>query len=428
VGDPDQAIYGWNGADASSLTGFAARHPDAAVVRLTDNYRSSPQVLAVANAIRGRPRNGAGVLRPNAEDGPEPTVRSFPSDAEEAAAVAQAVRDAHSASVAWSHIAVLARTNAQLVLFEEALRVARVPYRVRGSSRFLDDPRVRRAVADLRHRPTALLASVLADLEDEAAREAAAGHDLATGAAPGQLHAVVRLAREHLAFDPDASADRFLRWMFDTLRSEQPDAEADAVDLATFHAAKGLEWPVVFLTGLERGLVPIGHAETGDARAEERRLLYVAVTRARRRLHCSWDERRTFGSRTMSRTPSPWLETIEAAIAAAREGPDVDWRRFIAAGREQVRGSRPPAASLRRAGELADPAVLDALKSWRRATARASGVPAHVVFHDSTLAALAEAKPRATDELLALPGLGPVKARRYGDELLAVVASADRRD
>jgi DNA helicase-2/ATP-dependent DNA helicase PcrA len=189
-----------------------------------------------------------------------------------------------------------------------------------------------------------------------------------------------------------------------------------------------LEWEVVFLAGLEQGLLPIGHAETPEARAEEQRLLYVAVTRARRELHASWARRRTFGSRSLSRSPSPYLVAVEGAVRDMAEGGSGEgWRRYLDDGRAHLeaakggrRRRRPPGL----AGSNADPAVLEALRTWRSRTARATGVPAFVLFHDTTLAAMAEAKPRSRTALLAVAGMGPVKAERYGDDLLAVVASS----
>ena len=227
----------------------------------------------------------------------------------------------------------------------------------------------------------------------------------------------MRLAREHAASDPGATIGSFGAWLVATVRGDQPDRAGDAVTLATFHAAKGLEWPVVFLAGLERGFVPIGHADSAEERAEERRLLYVAVTRAERELHCSWAERRTFGSRTHTRTPSPWLEAVEATLQALADGGDgTEWRRHVHEGRATLKraGARDGRGKVD-VGDHADPAVYQALKTWRSATARASGVPAFVIFHDTTLAAVAEAKPRDRRSLLALPGMGPVKADRYGD-------------
>jgi DNA helicase-2/ATP-dependent DNA helicase PcrA len=436
VGDPNQAIYAWNGADPSFLTGFARRFPGTTVLRLDDNYRSSPQVLAVANAVLG----GRSALRAQAPDGPLPTVSSAATDHDEAVAVARAVRRHHGGNRPWSDCAVLTRTHAQLVLFEEAFRGAGIPYRVRGAARFLQLPEVREAVGSLRRRPSATpLATVLPDLL-ELAREAAApagapGDDGAAATtapipapAPGgaseraaNLESLARLAREQLAAEPQASVGGFLAWLVATLRGDDPDAGGDAVELATLHAAKGLEWPVVFIAGLEQGLVPIGHAESPEARAEERRLLYVGITRAQRQLHCSWAERRTFGARTLTRSPSPYLDRIEAVVQALAEGrPVPDWREHLARGHARVQAARTRPAPV---GGNADPRILQALKTWRAATAQATGVPAYVVFHDSTLAAMAEAKPRDRASLLALPGVGPVKVERYGDQLLSLVAS-----
>ncbi|MGI8808660.1 MAG: ATP-dependent helicase [Acidimicrobiales bacterium] len=417
VGDPRQAIYSWNGADPHYLTGFADRFQGATVVHLDDNHRSSPQVVAVANAVLDG--IGGHPLRAPGADGPLPTVTAYGSDADEGRNVVRALRR-RGGSGRWSDLAVLARTHAQLVVFEDLLKAAGIPYRLRGASAFLDQPAVRDAIAGLRRRPGAPLATSLPDL-DIAAVEAAEG-----GERGADLDVLARQAREFLALDPAGSVGGFVAWLTARMSREEPASRGQAVDLATIHAAKGLEWPVVFVVGFEQGLLPIGHATTPEARAEERRLLYVAVTRAERELHFSWAERRTFGAGTMARSPSPWLEAIEAAIVAIGHPGVSDgdgWRDCVDQGRAHLRstagGRRPP-----RAGERADPQVLQALRSWRADTARASGVPAFVVFHDTTLAAVAEARPHDRPSLLALPGMGPVKADRYGDAVLAVVAAA----
>ncbi len=419
VGDPNQAIYSWNGADPSFITGFPRRFPAAGIVRLDDNYRSSPQVLAVASAAIGAHRG----LRAHEPDGPLPTVTSYPTDREEAAGVARAVRRRHGAGQPWSAMAVLTRTHAQLALFEEAFRASAIPYRVRGAARFLSRPEVRDALGQLRRLPPATpLDEAVADI---VAMAAEAGHGADGDERAANVENLARLAGEHVAAEPSAVVAGFVSWLVATLKGDDDgDGAGDAVVLATLHAAKGLEWPVVFVAGLEQGLVPIGHAESAEARAEERRLLYVGLTRARRELHCSWAERRTFGPRTLSRAPSPWLEIIEDAVAALAEGvPVTHWREHLASGRARVRSADRGGGP--QVGRHADPRTLEALKSWRAATARASGVPAYVVLHDTTLAAVAEARPRDRAGLLALPGVGPVKADRYGEALLSVVAASN---
>jgi DNA helicase-2/ATP-dependent DNA helicase PcrA len=418
VGDPDQAIYAWNGADPSALTRFPARFSGATVVHLDHTYRSSPQVVAVANAVLdGWRAPGARALQPTRPPGPLPTVTACAGEREEAAAVARSLRNQHTGGRSWSEMAVLARTRAQLVVFEESLRAAGVPFRLRGTSAFLERASVRAAVADLRARPAhSPLTAARADLDDPLHPDP-------------DLEELGRMMAEQLALDPMASVGAFLGWL-ETALPNEPAGDVDAVDLATFHAAKGLEWQLVFLVGLEAGLVPVEHASTPEARAEERRLLYVAVTRAASELHCSWAERRTFGTRTIARAPSPWLATVEAAIGALSGAQaDVDWRSLLDDVRARVRAASGPDPSRAggagpRLGERADPAVLAALRSWRAGTARAAGVPAFVVLHDSTLAAVAEARPADREALLALPGMGPVRAERYGKALLEVVAGA----
>src|SRR5262249_44797149 len=199
----------------------------------------------------------------------------------------------------------------------------------------------------------------------------------------------------------------------------------DSVTLSTFHRAKGLEWPVVYLIGLEEGLVPLGP----DVE-EERRLLYVGLTRAEQQAHCSWAARRSFGARPVPRRPSPWLAAIEATVAGGASGGVVGGA--VAGGRAAPSEFQAARARLRRlgregAGWIASAdgdasEVLVALREWRRRAARDAQVAPHVVCHDATLAALASVRPSTPSELLAVPGLGPVKAARYGEALLALVA------
>jgi DNA helicase-2/ATP-dependent DNA helicase PcrA len=450
VGDPNQAIYAWNGADAGYLNTFASRWTRSEVVALDENYRSSPQILAVANAVlagatraRGKRTDdeGPGSLQANQPEGPIPDIRSFPDDRAEARAIARAVRDARKPGAPWSAQAVLVRTNAQTTVLEEAFRLARIPVRTRGNSSLRDQPEVKAALRDL-SRHSGDFATALKDLAasvepDEAegggAEAEGDGGGVRADSREANIQALVRLGQDYAAVDVQPTPAGFVAWLNATARNDQPDLGSDAVELATFHSAKGLEWPIVHLAGLEQGLVPIGHAQTAAELAEERRLFYVAVTRAEHQLHLSWSQSRTFGLRTAARERSPYLADVETAIDALTAGEvPADWRAFFAEraerdGQQQlVTSSGRRKGASRAAGALSDldddgQRLFEALKQWRAGVAKGASVPAYVVFHDSTLEAIAGARPRSNADLLALPGLGPVKVGRYGEGVLEVV-------
>jgi DNA helicase-2/ATP-dependent DNA helicase PcrA len=418
VGDPNQAIYAWNGADADFLVRFDTHFPGAASIELRRNYRSTPEILRAADAVLSGGRLAGRALVPERAGGPAPRIAMYPTDLAEAAGIARAVRDAHGPGRRWSSQAVLVRTNAQLPLLEDALRKAGIPHRTRGGG-LLALPEVKATLRTLT-RSRVPLASALADLEAEP-------RDLTDPAEADRwasVEALVRLGHDNLALDPNGTPASFGQWLQATSGSEYDGASADAVELSTFHAAKGLEWPVVHLAGLEQGLVPIAHAKTPEARAEEQRLLYVAVTRAEHLLSCSFAEQRTFGTRPTNRFPSPWLARIEAAAQPAGATPAASATR-AASERNRLRTKRGErdislGGGRRREVDAKDPLLL-ALRSWRSSTARAANVPAYVVFTDATLEAVAARKPGNRRELLALPGLGPVKTERYGDTLLRLV-------
>jgi DNA helicase-2/ATP-dependent DNA helicase PcrA len=449
VGDPNQSIYGWNGADPGLLTGFADRFPGAEIVVLDLNYRSTPQILAAANAVLRWVPGSSPVrldrLRASRPDGVIPIEATHRSDRHEARAVARRVVDRHRPGTPWSHQAILFRTNAQAVLFEEALKQAGVPYRVKGRAPFIELPEIRDAMRTLTssRRPFRdTVAGMEAGLTEPAdgpdAEPATPTRSDAEEARTANVQELLRLADEYASAEVAPTATGFAAWLQATLRSEDAGGAAgrDAVELATFHAAKGLEWPVVHVTGLEDGLVPIGHARTAAEAAEERRLFYVAITRAQDELVLSWAEHRTFGTRTSARSPSVFLADVEPDLAAMRAGErPADWRDNLDRERQRLRtgqGGRGaahrgrPATGVRVADELsaADRPVFDALRQWRAEAARAASVPAYVVFHDTTLRAIAACRPGSPEQLLAIAGVGPVKAGRFGADVLRVVAAA----
>jgi DNA helicase-2/ATP-dependent DNA helicase PcrA len=408
VGDPNQAIYGWNGADASFLRDFPTTH-GGRVVELTDNYRSSPEILAVAAAVLERARP----LRAHRPGGPVPSIVTYPTDTDEALGIARAVRDHHRPTGRWGRQAILVRTNAQTTLIEEALARARIPYRLRGAAPFLTRPAVVEALAALAASPGSLGAA-LAELAADVPRgEELTERDRENA---GHVDALVQLGEEFLVLEPAGTVGDLRRWLAATVSADDVPEGTDAVEVVTFHAAKGLEWPVVHLAGLEEGYVPVSHARTPEAQAEERRLLYVAITRAEEVLRCTWAEHRQFGQTTVERRPSPFLDALAGATAAIRAAAaDVDHDSGLARAR----------AHLERVGtdQSGHADLLVALHDWRDRTARRARVPAAVVLADESLVELAERRPRSVDELGLVGSIGPVKAAEYGDTIIDLVAA-----
>ncbi len=435
VGDPAQTIYSWAGADPANLVQFKSRHPGATVVELVRDYRSTPQVVEVANKVLGAAGAaalpGRVTLRSQREPGPAPVFTEYADEVAEADQVARTIADLAAGGVALREVAVLFRTNAQSESFEQALAERGIPAVLKGAERFFERAEVRQAGVLLRGQAKAgepdgsLPDAVRAVLGGAGwTAEPPSG----TGAVRDRwesLAALVSMAEDFAAGEPDAGLGAFVAEL-DRRAAIQHAPVADGVTLATLHAAKGLEWRCVFIVGAHEGTLPISYAQTPAQVEEERRLFYVGITRAKDRLSVSWSAARSPGGRG-HRKPTRFLDPLGVAGRAAAP---VTVRERAGRGRVvpscRVCGKALADALARKLGRCEDcPSTLDQglydeLLAWRSETAAQQKVPAYVVFTDATLTAIAETRPSDELELLRIAGIGRVKLDRYGEDVLRI--------
>ena len=376
VGDDYQSIYAFTGATPAYLLGLPERFPNATVVRLEANYRSSPEVLSLANRIVPALGGAEKVLRASRDHGPEPVTRAFPTGELERAFVVEQVRELHEGGVPYEEIAVLCRTNARLADFEEPFHEARIPFQ---GAALLAREAARQLLKRLRQlKATPVVAAAVRGYASDAGwverpPDKLGEREMVRQADLGRL---VKLAGE---FDDGVRTTRdFIADLESRFSSTGP--ERKGVHLVTLHGAKGLEFEAVFVPRVEERELPIKLAKKPDEIADERRLFYVGMTRAKRHLALTW-----------SGKPSRFLSELGI----------------------EMRVPRP--------AEPDDP-LYAALKRWRLQRATADDLPAYVVFHNSTLAEIAGRRPRDLSELGTVPGIGPAKLERYGRDLLRVVA------
>jgi DNA helicase II / ATP-dependent DNA helicase PcrA len=452
VGDASQTIYSFTGATSRNLLDFTRRHRDASLVRLVRDYRSTPQVVGLANQIIGESKGREAKMRleliGQRPDGPAVTAEVFADEAEEADMIARRCSKLIADGMSASEIAVLYRTNAQSQAYEEALASYGVPTVVTGAARFFDRPEVRQAVVALRSAAKAdiaqmpLLEAVPAALEAVGWRPDAAPSGGAQREAYEAVTAIAGLAEqflEHHRADPDKDGlpdpdlDAFCAEL-SRRASEQHAPAVEGVTLASLHAAKGLEWDAVFLVGLADGTLPTTFARTETALEEERRLLYVGITRARERLQLSYGLARNAGGRErrLCRFLAPlglggFPRPTDPGAAAPKPRERKKAKVLDCSGC----GKPLTDARDRKLGHCEDcPATMDEglferLREWRVSVAKQDGKPAFTVFTDVTLIAIAERCPGSDSELASLHGIGKSKLDKYGPAVLHLVNGGD---
>lgn len=451
VGDASQTIYSFTGATPDHLLNFRTRYPQATVVKLVRDYRSTPQVVHLANGLlnqaKGRAAEHRLELISQRETGPDPVYAEYADEPAEAEGVAHRIRDLIAAGVPAGEIAVLYRINAQSEVYEQALADAGVPYQLRGAERFFERQEVQKAILALRGAARSggndpLLEDVVELGSQVRAVLSSTGWSTEPPAGSGavrdqweSLAALVRLAEDFARTRQGATlADLTIE--LDERKAAQHAPTVQGVTLASLHAAKGLEWDAVFLAGLTDGMLPITYAKTDEQVEEERRLLYVGVTRARLHLTLSWALSRAPGGRA-SRRPSRFLNGLRPGSAA----PGAPAASAAERGARK-RGRRGPVLcrvcgrTLTEAGELKlmrcedcpsdmDEGLYERLRDWRAGQAKEQGLPAYCVFTDKTLMAIAEAAPSEEGELSMISGVGGRKLDRYGADVLAICAGQE---
>jgi DNA helicase II / ATP-dependent DNA helicase PcrA len=367
VGDPAQAIYSFNGSDPAILREVSDRFPGIEVVRLPVNHRCTPQIVAIgARALLAD--EGRETIESARPDGAAVEIVSHEDETTEARSVAVSVARLDPSLIRAGRVAVLARTHAALATMRRTLSETGTATR----------------------RPVGGAGSPLAPLLDAAYRLHENNRlrqwafDQSDGAADDDPAREVGLAvLEFLREHPSGDGTTFRTWVMsnDPFGGDEP-----GVELSTFHAAKGREWHTVHLIGCETSLVPHRSATTQAAKAEEARLLYVALTRATDRLVVNWAERRGGYQRKLT----PFLDGFEGSAPPAVPRPETVGT--------FVRSHRT--------------ITLERLHEWRAATARAAGILPDAVCTDHVLGLIAEHRPVSADELDRLTGLGPITSNR----------------
>jgi len=439
VGDPAQTVYSFAGASADYLRDFAKHHPGTASLELVRNYRSTPQIVGTANALMSGSSGGRAAvqLRSQQAPGPEVSYTEHPDEVAEAEAVAAEILTLQRAGLPMREVAVLFRINAQSEAFEEALAARAIPYVVRGAARFFDRPEVRKAVTLLRGNArgadgsgdglVADVSAVLAGMEWTAKAPTGRGNVRDRWES---LQAIVSQATEFALANPDAPLGEFVDDL-DRRATEQHAPVAEGVTLATLHAAKGLEWDAVYLCGMHEGTMPIIYAEGLAAVEEERRLLYVGMTRARERLSVSWALARSPGGRA-SRKPSRFFTGLRPAVRSDRLEQERAAKPGKKKGVAHCRECSQPLKSTkeRKVGRCEgcpatyDEVLFERLRKWRVERASEEKVPAYVVFTDLTLQAIAEVKPADPQTMLRISGIGRTKLDKYGEDVLGLISSS----
>ena len=452
VGDDYQAIYGFTGATPEYLLEMPQRFVGTKVIRLETNYRSTPEVLAVANRLVPKLGGAEKILAAERDSGPEPQLRTFSTPAGELNSIIEKIKSLRDEGMAYESMAILYRVNFRSEDYEEVLAAASIPYQVADGA-FLTRSTGRQMLASLKRSKASDVGAEVRKLAERSGYI----EDPPENLGDQEMTRQNDLARfVHLADEFDDGTRSAADFVADIELRFGGGGQGRGVNLLTMHRAKGLEFDAVFLPRVEEGELPFRRSKSTKAIAEERRLFYVAITRAKTHLAITWvnDGRRkpstfvkelqgdkvarTGTSGITARMPEQEVIAAEIGVEIALTGgfsgrvvevDDDEATIEIEGGAQLGVTYGEPVTSGGRTLPLGPPAsasdhFMDELKRWRLERAKADEVPAYVVFHDTTLRAIADTRPRDLDELAGISGIGPAKLEKYSAEVLAVLDAA----
>jgi len=409
VGDPNQAIYGWNGADPSLLNELADREPDSQVIRLDVNYRSTSEILDSAEAMLPTSQLHLKPLEAARGHGFAPKIRSYKNDVTEAESIAQEILDRHKNGSSWSDHCVLVRTLNQTKVFAQVFEQFGVPFQKWNNAK-TSRPKIM-TIIDQNSSLATGVPGLIKRINQKVNASEAVDKSIDSQAVPELVLTVLEYAKQFCEDTIDGSVEDFKYWI---IRENLKSAAEESVDLTTFHASKGLEWPVVYLAGVEHGLVPISYATTKDQLDEEDRLLYVAMTRAEDLLYLSWAKHRTFGSNISTRQPSSKLKQLKPKLVILEK---TQRRPFDLA--ESVQKTKKTIE--------ADAQVSNyelKLNDWLKRKAMVANVSASAILNTEQMKKLIETQPKSLVDLEETAGLRRSKISKFGKELIEIASNS----
>ncbi len=419
VGDPDQSIHAFAGADRRWLVDFEKFHPGAKVLTLTKNFRSTPQVLAAANALLADEKHRH-TLQATRSNGSDVAVFCAKDNFDEARQNAEWLNDMHDLGMEWSQLALLYRINAQSQLFEAALSELNIPYQVKDADNFYQRPEIKQALHQLRKLSKsgefnedgpAQVEKVVAKLGWLQQSPAGSGIQRARWES---LNALLEFSKK-LWQAEKLDFTTLVQTLFEKADGFQIPT-TNAVTLASLHSAKGLEWDGVVVVGLNEGIIPISLAKSPVDLAEERRLLYVGLTRAKKYLRISWA-----GDKKASRYLDLLGHNVSSDFQPSRLPDTKSVAKCFVCGLGLTGGEEIALGRHSHCQTGIDEALLESLDRWRADKADEECLPPFVIISDKTLQAIAERKPATIAELAKLPGMRKEKIARYADTLLTLI-------